>query len=356
MSPLTRPFVLPAALILAGGILAVSLPAGSSEAGTTTTLCNSQTASVSGGAYLVDNNEWGSSAPECITTNGNAEFRVANSAIANGGDGAPGGYPDIYKGCNYGACTSGSGLPIKVANIHAGTVTTSWRTAQPGGGNIYNAAYDIWFNQTATTSGQANGTELMVWLNHRGPKHPYGSQVASDVSIGGRSYNVWFGSAHGFNTVTYTMTTGERSVSNLDLRPLEANAVGRGYLRKSWWLISVQAGFEVWQGGAGLATKSFSVTVTRHLACDAAVSKSHPADHSGTAVLVRTADHARVTTVAHFTTGNRTRKLRATAHGWARTVYGIREARPSVRVPVSVAVSRGDSAGTCSTSFTPRAA
>ena len=353
--PLARPLVLPAALLLAGGILAVSLPASSSEA-SATTLCNSQSASVSGGAYMVENNEWGSSAAECINTNGKAEFRMVNSSIANGGDGAPGGYPDIYKGCNYGVCTSGSGLPIRVSNIHEGTVTTSWRTAQPGGSSIYNAAYDIWFNQTPTTSGQANGTELMVWLRRQGPKHPYGSQVATDVSIGGRSYNVWYGNAHGFNTVTYLMTTGKRSVTNLDLRPLEANAVGRGYLKKSWYLISVEAGFEVWQGGAGLATKSFSVKVTRHVACDATVSQRYPADHSSTDVVVRTADDARVTTVAHFSTGNRTRRLRATAQGRASTVYGVRNARPGVRVPVSVAVRRGEGAGTCSTSFTPRAA
>jgi hypothetical protein len=261
MTPLSRPFVLPAALMLAGGILAVSLPAASSEAATTT-LCNAQTTSVSGSAYTVDNNEWGSGAPECITTNGNAEFRVANSSIANGRDGAPGGYPDIYKGCFYGACTSDSGLPIRVSTIRTGTVTTSWRTAQPGGRNIYNAAYDIWFNTSRSTSGEANGLELMIWLNHHGPKQPYGSEVASDVSIAGRTYDVWYGGRTGrYGTVTYEMTSGVSSVRNLDLRPFEANAVGRGYLRKSWWLISVQAGFEVWQRGRGLATKSFSVAV-----------------------------------------------------------------------------------------------
>jgi hypothetical protein len=264
MTPLTRPLVLLAALLMAGGILAVSLPAASSEAAKTTKLCHSQIASVSRGAYKIDNNEWGSSRPECITTNGKPEFRVANSSIANGKDGAPGGYPDIYKGCFYGSCTSGSGLPIRVSRIRAGTVTTSWRTAQPGGSNIYNAAYDIWFNKTRTTRRQANGLELMIWLNHHGPKHPYGSEVASNVSIGGRTYNVYYGARTGsYGTVTYTMTSRARSVSKLDLRPLEANALSRGYLRRSWYLITVQAGFEMWQGGTGLATKSFSVNVSR---------------------------------------------------------------------------------------------
>ncbi|MCW2929205.1 MAG: glycoside hydrolase, family 6, partial [Actinomycetia bacterium] len=38
-----------------------------------------------------------------------------------------------------------------------------------------------------------------------------------------------------------------------------ADAVRRGYISSSWYLIDVEAGFELWQGGAGLATNSFSV-------------------------------------------------------------------------------------------------
>jgi Glycosyl hydrolase family 12 len=272
MTPLNRALALPAALLLAGGILAVSLPA-SSQAATTTTLCKSQTAPVGGGAYTIGNNEWGSGARECITTDGGADFTVANSSIARGRDGAPGGYPAIYKGCHWGACTPGSGLPVRVSDIRARTVTTSWSTSQPGGSNVYNVAYDIWFNQTRTTSGAPNGAELMIWLNHHGPKRPYGHRIASSVSIGGRGYNVWFGRArHGWNTVSYTRTTRTASVSKLDLHALVADAVRRGYISRSWYLIDVEAGFELWQGGTGLATNSFSVKVaagTRNRHCRA---------------------------------------------------------------------------------------
>jgi cellulose 1,4-beta-cellobiosidase len=258
MTPLTRALALAAALLAAGGTLAVLL-ATSSEAATAT-LCHSQTLPVGRGAYTIRNNEWGSSAPECITTDGNTGFAVANSSIANSASGAPGGYPSIYQGCHWGACTSGSGFPIQVSNIHAGTVTTSWSTSQPGGSSDYDVAYDIWFNRTPTTGGQPNGTELMIWLNHNGPVQPFGSQVASNVTIGGRSYNVWFGT-QAWKTVSYTMTSGATSVSHLDLQALVADAVSRGYINTSWYLIDVEAGFELWQGGAGLATNSFSVHV-----------------------------------------------------------------------------------------------
>jgi len=222
----------------------------------TTTLCALQTAPAMGGAYTVQNNEWGSSASECINTDGNADFTVANSAIANSTSGAPGGYASIYKGCHWGACTQNSGFPLQVSTLHPGTVTSSWSTTQPGSG-AYDVAYDIWFNQTATTPGQPNGTELMIWLNHNGPVQPFGSKVAT-TTVAGVSYDVWFGT-QGWNTVSYTMSTPTTSVNNLDIDALAADAVSRGYLQNSWFLIDVEAGFEMWQGGAGLATNSFSV-------------------------------------------------------------------------------------------------
>jgi hypothetical protein len=258
LTPFTRALALPAAVLVAGGAVAV-LSATSSEAATTL-LCNSQTHSVDGGAYTVENNEWASSAPECVTAGGTG-FTVVKSSIANPLS-TPGGYPAIYKGCHWGACTAGSGFPIQVSDIRPGMVTTSWSTSQPGGSNVYNVAYDIWFNQTPTTSGQPNGAELMIWLNHNGRIHPFRAKVARNVSIGGRSYNVWFG-RQAWNTISYTMTSGTTSVSNLDLQPLIADAVSRGYISPSWYLIDVEAGFEIWRGGTGLAAKSFSVDVTR---------------------------------------------------------------------------------------------
>ena len=264
MTPFTRTLALPAVLLAAGGLLAVALPTASSEAATTAKpLCKEQTAHVDSRDYIVENNEWGSSEPECITPDGSTGFSMSNSSIANSTYGAPGGYAAIYKGCHWGVCTPGSGFPVKVSDITPGRVTTSWSTVQPGGSNDYDVAYDIWFNQTPTTKGQPNGTELMIWLNHNGGVQPFGAKTASNVSIGGRKYDVWYGN-QGWNTVSYTMTPGTTSISNFDIRPLIEDAVSRGWISPSWYLIDVEAGFEVWQGGQGLATKSFSVDVNGH--------------------------------------------------------------------------------------------
>lgn len=229
----------------------------------TTSLCQEQTAAVAGGSYIVQNNEYDSSASECVSTDGNADFTVANSSIANATNGSPGSYPSIYQGCHWGSCSSGglTATPVQVSKLTPGQVTTSWSTTQPGGSSAYDVAYDVWFNKTPTTSGQPNCTELMVWLNHNGGVQPFGSQVAGGVSVGGHSYNIWEGAQSSWDTVSYSMTTPATSVSNLDVGALAQDAVSRGYLSSSCYLIDVEAGFELWQGGAGLATSSFSVTV-----------------------------------------------------------------------------------------------
>jgi cellulose 1,4-beta-cellobiosidase len=238
---------------------------GSSPSGqaATTKICQEDNAPASGGTYIVQNDEFGSSAPECVTTDSNTDFTVANSSIDLGTNGPPGGYTSIYQGCHWGKCSAGglTSRPIQVSNLTAGQVTTSWSTAQPGGNNTYDVSYDIWFNRAPTTSGQPDCTELMVWLNHDGSVQPIGSQIASNVSVGGRSYAIWEGSQPWGDTITYDMTTGTTSVSGLDVGTLAQNAVKLGYLSRSCYLIDVEAGFELWRGGAGLATRSFSVTI-----------------------------------------------------------------------------------------------
>jgi Glycosyl hydrolase family 12/Cellulose binding domain len=147
-----------------------------------------------------------------------------------------------------------------VARLRPGTVTTSWSTSQPGGRSAYDVAYDVWFNQNAAANRQPDGAELMIWLNYHGSVQPFGSEVARNVSLGGRRYDVWFGK-QGWNTISYTMASPATSVSNLDFGQLAADAIRRGYIHRSWYLVDVEAGFELWQGGAVLATNFFSVRV-----------------------------------------------------------------------------------------------
>ncbi len=111
--------------------------AGSAGAQTTytgaATLTGNQTSMVANGNYIVQNNEWDSTAPESITTDGNADFKVATSSIDNNG-GAPGGYPSVYMGCHWGLCsTNQNGMPRQVSTFSegsSGNPTTSVSTTQ----------------------------------------------------------------------------------------------------------------------------------------------------------------------------------------------------------------------------------
>ena len=122
-----------------------------------------------------------------------------------------------------------------------GTVTTSWSTAQPGGSAAYDVAYDLWLDQAPTTTGQPDGAELMVWLNYHGPVQPFGSQVGV-ATINGVLYQVWEGAQSWSDTISYVMARPTMFVRDLDVGALAADAVPRGYIRTSWYLIDVEAG------------------------------------------------------------------------------------------------------------------
>ena len=207
------------------------------------------------GLYDFQMNEYDSSLEECATISG-IGFTVTTADFSNATNGSPATYTSIYRGCHWGVCTSSNPFPIEESNI--ASATTSVSITQPSGYNN-DAAYDIWFNQTSTTSGQPNGTEIMIWLNHQGSIEPFGSQVAT-ATIDGVSYEVWTGNQSSWKIVSYVAVTPVTSVSNMNLLPFFADAVSRGSLESSWWLIDVEYGFEIWTGGQGVAMSGYSVS------------------------------------------------------------------------------------------------
>jgi hypothetical protein len=267
MVPMSR-LLIPAVLLAGTAVLTTACGASGggsadgSSARAARVLCGEQSAAVAGGAYIVQNNEYGSTAPACVSLGAGPAFQVSRSSVLMPVDGGPAGYASVFQGCHWGNCTSGGlgAAPVKVADLAPGTVSTSWSTTQPAGG-AWNAAYDIWFAKTPRVSGQPNCTELMVWLNDAGGVHPYGGPVDDGAEVGGVSYDIWEGKQHWGNTITYQMVTGTTLVSDLDVGTLAQDAVSRGYLSQSCYLIDVEAGFELWHDGTGLGTKSFSVTV-----------------------------------------------------------------------------------------------
>jgi hypothetical protein len=105
------------------------------------------------------------------------------------------------------------------------------------------------------------------------------------------------------------------------------------------------------------AVTTAAVTKAAHpagLYCHVSMSNSRPKDRTTTYVDVRTVKGAKVTTVAHFRTGNQVRTTTANSRGIATVRYAVGNAAPGTLVNVTVTVTSGRSHGSGSTSFTPQ--
>jgi chitodextrinase len=86
-----------------------------------------------------------------------------------------------------------------------------------------------------------------------------GSQVGT-VTLNGATWQVWQGNI-GWNVISYVRSSATTSIDFL-VNTFYADAVNRGYAQRSWYMTSIQAGFEPWVGQTGLAVNTFSVTTS----------------------------------------------------------------------------------------------
>ncbi|MGD3108545.1 GH12 family glycosyl hydrolase domain-containing protein [Streptomyces sp. YGL11-2] len=246
------------ALLAAALLSATWLVVAPSASAGTTTLCDMfGSMAVSGGKYIVQNDEWGDSVPQCIGVS-DAGFNVTTGDHNLAGSGAPAAYPSIYAGCHFGKCSSGNGLPQQVSSFTAPQSSVNFTTPNSG---QWDASYDIWFDTNSNPTGQNNGEELMIWANHSGPPQPFGSKVGT-VKLAGANWDVWYarqGSNPAWNTVSYVRQQPTNDLT-VNIKDFTNDSITRGYMQPSWYMTSVQFGFEPWVGGPGLAVNNFSYT------------------------------------------------------------------------------------------------
>jgi hypothetical protein len=245
--------------------------------GGTTSSCNPATGSgtingqfdtahvtCSGKDYIVQNNDWGvSSASQTLSYGPGTKMKVTTQNGTGAGSN-PASYPSIFTGANANHTTTGSGLPRAVSAITAGSLSTSWTWAANNATGSYNAAYDVWFSTSASGEPAASsptGGFLMVWFHKPTANQPIGAQVAT-ATVGGKNWNVWYGnnSGNGKPCVSYVAQQSLNSLT-FSLGDFIRDAVTNSHLQNSWYLTNVFAGFEIWNGGVGLETTDFAVTV-----------------------------------------------------------------------------------------------
>ena len=207
------------------------------------------------GRYIIQNNRWGASTTQCINTT-DTGFTITQADHNVPTNGAPASYPSIYYGCHYANCSPGTVLPMSLNDSAVDRIATSVDYTFVSNAT-YNAAYDIWLDPTPRVNGQNTGAEIMVWANRQGSIQPIGSPVGT-VQLDGATWEVWFGNT-GWNVVSYLRTSPATSL-DFSVSTFIDDAIRRGYAQRSWYLTSIQAGFEPWIGGAGLAVNDFSVS------------------------------------------------------------------------------------------------
>jgi hypothetical protein len=249
---LTRPLraLGAAGLLLASSVVAI---AAGGTAHADTQICDKFGSTTIQNRYNVMNNVWGADTAQCInTTNTGFAVTAKHQKPTNG---APASYTAIYYGCHYNNCSPGTNLPMQVSQISSATSNISF--SYPSNG-VYNAAYDIWLDPASKKDGE-NKQELMIWFNRQGSIRPYGSRTGS-ATVGGRTWEVWTGSAAYRNVISYFAPSPITSWNFNILDFINATKT-RTKVTNSWYLTSIQAGFEPWVGGTGLAVNSFTASV-----------------------------------------------------------------------------------------------
>jgi Glycosyl hydrolase family 12 len=241
-----------ASLVVAAGLLAALPLPGRADPDVVRTCEPFATVAVADGRFIVQQNEWNSTLTQCMRVEGTA-WRITRASFDLSTDGPPATYPSVFSGCHWGTCTLRGPLPIAVEEL--GRMRATWSTELPETG-AFNVTFDVWTNSSPSTTGQPDGSEIMIWLTSRGGVQPAGS-VVDRVRIGDAAWDVWTTRMASWNYVAYVRRRGARSVEDLNLRAFVRDSVDRGATAASWHVIAVEAGFEVWQGGEGLATAAF---------------------------------------------------------------------------------------------------
>ncbi|MFJ6984071.1 MULTISPECIES: glycoside hydrolase [unclassified Streptomyces] len=244
--------LLAALVMTAGSVTAVTALSGVASADAQT--CEKYGSVTTPGGYVVQNNAWGTGEAQCVNQVGDG-FQLTRADGSVPTNGAPKSYPSIFAGCHYTNCSPGTALPKRINSL--GSVPSQIEYTYVSGAT-YNASYDIWLDPTPKKDG-VNKTEIMIWLNRVGSIQPIGAKTGT-ASVAGRTWDVWKGSNGSNDVISYVAPSAITSLS-FNVKDFVNGAIANGLATDAWYLTSVQAGFEPWVNGAGLAVKKFSATV-----------------------------------------------------------------------------------------------
>jgi xyloglucan-specific endo-beta-1,4-glucanase len=231
---------------------------------------------VVGASYKLNNNLWGAgtsgAGSQCVWYDNVSGKWGVNSSHTSGTAQNIKGYPALVRGWlwynssgSIWASSTDTTFPValnRIASFHS-----NWTVTVPQNGEKYNTSYDIWMDASNNPNHKAQ-YEIMVWINYKGPAYngsdflPIGPKIASNVTVAGHVWNVYRGWNGTNNVFTFRRATNTNSVSNLNLLALLNYARNQGFVPANYYVLGVQAGFEIVSGGA-FRTESFTSTLTK---------------------------------------------------------------------------------------------
>lgn len=238
-------------------------------AASTDTACNDWQSLISG-PYQVINSKWGhtlngwGTGTQCVTRSDSdsahgwqADVDWSNNASFGDDEYHIKAFPSDVVGWQWGyADSDNAGLPVQLSAEK--NVQTSWTFQTQLGDHKSDAIYDLWVDPSTNPSGQPTD-EVMVFLDYTDGAHPDSDKVAT-VSVGGADWDV-YRSTGSWQVISF-VRTATTSSADLNLRDFLDYSTNAGWLAPTKYLISVQAGFEIWRGTGKYVTTNYQLSVS----------------------------------------------------------------------------------------------
>jgi len=176
---------------------------------------SAQWGSWSGGGFTVYNDIWSGEGNQTLNVNSGSSWQVVSSNMNGGGVKA-------YGNSSY--ILGKNSLTGYAGAYFDGNCTAS----------AYDMSFDIWSNGSVD--------EIMLWMQWGGAVGPIGSEVASNVNVGGWTWNIYRGNT-GHNVVSL-LNTSKPSSGDVDIMSIFQYLNSKGWL-SSASIYQVQFGFEI---------------------------------------------------------------------------------------------------------------
>jgi hypothetical protein len=208
--------------------------------------CNASNTGCNLGSYYLYDNQWNcgsgsgnhcgpESAYGCDDGNGVVSFVVTSNQPT--GNTAVLSYPAIQDNFN-----------SKPLLSSFSSISATFSETSPHVGD-YEVAWDCWFNN--------NANELMIWVDNYN-QVPAGTKVASNVALGGRSYNVWSSPSSGTGGYVVFYATATFTSGTVDLLQIFNYAASHGWIPTTSTVDQLSFGVEVCSTNDQDATWTFS--------------------------------------------------------------------------------------------------